>query len=169
MQKGSSEMLDIHTNSHIPIHTQMHTHKHTHTHTHTPSPHNGGVFRPCLWGIVSVDSVSFSPCPEGVATYVCVAKLGYWDPQGPDLSNCTSPWVNHIMQKVSPRAPSATTAPLVEEPVVCKGIHNGYAPAALCHAWRHIDHSRGSGPQSRPEEHVCVDGWRHADWRDRLC
>ncbi|XP_076001792.1 adhesion G protein-coupled receptor L3 isoform X2 [Genypterus blacodes] len=43
------------------------------------------------------------PCPVGtlgVATYVCVAHLGYWDPKGPDLSNCTSPWVNHIMQKL---------------------------------------------------------------------
>ncbi|CAL8331788.1 unnamed protein product [Merluccius merluccius] len=48
------------------------------------------------------------PCAVGtlgVATYMCVAQLGYWDPQGPDLSNCTSPWVNHIMQKVSPNAP----------------------------------------------------------------
>ncbi|XP_010791091.1 latrophilin-3-like, partial [Notothenia coriiceps] len=43
------------------------------------------------------------PCPVGtlgVATYVCMAHLGYWDPKGPDLSNCTSPWVNHIMQKL---------------------------------------------------------------------
>uniref|UniRef100_A0A6Q2YQA5 Adhesion G protein-coupled receptor L3 n=1 Tax=Esox lucius TaxID=8010 RepID=A0A6Q2YQA5_ESOLU len=43
------------------------------------------------------------PCPVGtlgVATYVCVDQQGYWDPQGPDLSNCTSPWVNHIMQKL---------------------------------------------------------------------
>ncbi|TNN61191.1 Adhesion G protein-coupled receptor L3 [Liparis tanakae] len=39
-------------------------------------------------------------CLEGVATYVCVAHLGYWNPRGPDLSNCTSPWVNHIMQKL---------------------------------------------------------------------
>lgn len=43
-------------------------------------------------------------CFAGVATYVCMAHLGYWDPQGPDLSNCTSPWVNHIMQKVSLKA-----------------------------------------------------------------
>lgn len=40
----------------------------------------------------------------GVATYMCVAHLGHWDTQGPDLSNCTSPWVNHIMQKVSLKA-----------------------------------------------------------------
>lgn len=46
----------------------------------------------------------------GVATYVCVAHLGYWDPQGPDLSNCTSPWVNHIMQKVSLNAVLAAAA-----------------------------------------------------------
>lgn len=46
------------------------------------------------------ESVCFT-CLAGVATYMCVSHLGYWDPQGPDLSNCTSPWVNQIMQKVS--------------------------------------------------------------------
>lgn len=35
----------------------------------------------------------------GVATFNCL--LGYWDPKGPDLSNCTSPWTNHITQRVS--------------------------------------------------------------------
>ncbi|KAI1883431.1 hypothetical protein AGOR_G00231380 [Albula goreensis] len=43
------------------------------------------------------------PCPTGtigVATYACVAPDAYWDPQGPDLSNCTSPWVNYITQKL---------------------------------------------------------------------
>ena len=64
-----------------------------------------GVSRARLWGECQpLPPDSSSPRPEGVATYVCVAQLGYWDPQGPDLSNCTSPWVNHIMQKVSPPA-----------------------------------------------------------------
>lgn len=52
------------------------------------------------WMSVLSNSVCLA-CFAGVATYMCVAHLGYWDPQGPDLSNCTSPWVNHIMQKVS--------------------------------------------------------------------
>ncbi|XP_071264361.1 adhesion G protein-coupled receptor L3 isoform X2 [Salvelinus alpinus] len=53
------------------------------------------------------------PCPVGtlgVATYVCVAQQGYWDPQGPDLSNCTSPWVNHIMQKLRSGETAAVVA-----------------------------------------------------------
>lgn len=36
----------------------------------------------------------------GVAAYACVGPDGYWDPQGPDFSNCTSPWVTIIDQKV---------------------------------------------------------------------
>lgn len=32
--------------------------------------------------------------------YLCMGPEGYWDPQGPNLSNCTSPWVNVITQKV---------------------------------------------------------------------
>uniref|UniRef100_A0A8B9H1Z1 Adhesion G protein-coupled receptor L3.1 n=1 Tax=Astyanax mexicanus TaxID=7994 RepID=A0A8B9H1Z1_ASTMX len=33
-----------------------------------------------------------------VATYTCM--MGYWDPKGPDMSNCTSPWTNHITQRM---------------------------------------------------------------------
>nr|XP_033770858.1 adhesion G protein-coupled receptor L3 isoform X1 [Geotrypetes seraphini]XP_033770867.1 adhesion G protein-coupled receptor L3 isoform X1 [Geotrypetes seraphini]XP_033770874.1 adhesion G protein-coupled receptor L3 isoform X1 [Geotrypetes seraphini]XP_033770882.1 adhesion G protein-coupled receptor L3 isoform X1 [Geotrypetes seraphini]XP_033770891.1 adhesion G protein-coupled receptor L3 isoform X1 [Geotrypetes seraphini]XP_033770902.1 adhesion G protein-coupled receptor L3 isoform X1 [Geot len=43
------------------------------------------------------------PCPVGtvgVATYLCVAPDGIWDHQGPDLSNCSSLWINHIGQKL---------------------------------------------------------------------
>uniref|UniRef100_A0A674D3U0 Adhesion G protein-coupled receptor L3 n=1 Tax=Salmo trutta TaxID=8032 RepID=A0A674D3U0_SALTR len=36
----------------------------------------------------------------GVAMYLCMGPEGYWDPQGPNLSNCTSPWVNVITQKL---------------------------------------------------------------------
>ena len=32
---------------------------------------------------------------------MCVGPEAYWDPQGPDFSNCTSPWVNLISQKVN--------------------------------------------------------------------
>uniref|UniRef100_A0A3Q1JJ00 Adhesion G protein-coupled receptor L3 n=1 Tax=Anabas testudineus TaxID=64144 RepID=A0A3Q1JJ00_ANATE len=53
------------------------------------------------WPRTQQGQTAKQPCPVGtlgVATYVC--RMGYWDPQGPDLSNCTSPWVNHIMQKL---------------------------------------------------------------------
>lgn len=75
----------------------------THTHTpptltpSTPHPQSVGI----SWPQSSLSHPVCFACLAGVATYVCVAHLGYWDPQGPDLSNCTSPWVNHIMQKVS--------------------------------------------------------------------
>lgn len=32
---------------------------------------------------------------------MCMGPEGYWDSQGPDFSNCTSPWVNIISQKVT--------------------------------------------------------------------
>ena len=70
------------------------------THTHTVIPrHLKGL--PVSWWMSALSHPVCFACGAGVATYVCVAHLGYWDPQGPDLSNCTSPWVNHIMQKVS--------------------------------------------------------------------
>ncbi|XP_047220412.1 adhesion G protein-coupled receptor L3 isoform X9 [Girardinichthys multiradiatus] len=55
------------------------------------------------WPRTQQGQTAKQPCPVGtlgVATYVCMPRLGYWDPHGPDLSNCTSPWVNHIMQKL---------------------------------------------------------------------
>ncbi|XP_054634889.1 adhesion G protein-coupled receptor L3 isoform X11 [Dunckerocampus dactyliophorus] len=55
------------------------------------------------WPRTQQGQLAKQPCPVGtlgVATYMCMAHVGYWDPQGPDLSNCTSPWVNHIMQKL---------------------------------------------------------------------
>ncbi|TTA69422.1 Adhesion G protein-coupled receptor L1 [Bagarius yarrelli] len=33
------------------------------------------------------------PCPKG--------SLAQWNPRGPDLSNCTSPWVNQVAQKIA--------------------------------------------------------------------
>ncbi|XP_069795465.1 adhesion G protein-coupled receptor L2 isoform X3 [Narcine bancroftii] len=43
------------------------------------------------------------PCPKGTrgtATYLCVISTGMWNPKGPDLSNCTSHWVNQVAQKI---------------------------------------------------------------------
>nr|XP_023685397.1 adhesion G protein-coupled receptor L3-like isoform X2 [Paramormyrops kingsleyae] len=55
------------------------------------------------WPKTHQGQVAKQPCPAGtigVATYTCLPHDGYWDPQGPDLSNCTSPWVSHITQKM---------------------------------------------------------------------
>ncbi|XP_069739231.1 LOW QUALITY PROTEIN: adhesion G protein-coupled receptor L1-like, partial [Phaenicophaeus curvirostris] len=43
------------------------------------------------------------PCPKGtrgIASFQCLLGLGVWNPRGPDLSNCTSPWVNQVAQKI---------------------------------------------------------------------
>uniref|UniRef100_UPI00398E8B62 adhesion G protein-coupled receptor L2 isoform X1 n=1 Tax=Pristiophorus japonicus TaxID=55135 RepID=UPI00398E8B62 len=43
------------------------------------------------------------PCPKGTrgtASYLCVVSTGMWNPKGPDLSNCTSHWVNQVAQKI---------------------------------------------------------------------
>uniref|UniRef100_A0A673YID7 Adhesion G protein-coupled receptor L2 n=1 Tax=Salmo trutta TaxID=8032 RepID=A0A673YID7_SALTR len=43
------------------------------------------------------------PCPKGTrgtASYLCVLATGAWHPKGPDLSNCTSHWVNQVAQKI---------------------------------------------------------------------
>ncbi|CAK6952795.1 adhesion G protein-coupled receptor L3-like isoform X7 [Scomber scombrus] len=55
------------------------------------------------WPKTKQGMVTKMPCPPGtigVASYMCVGPEGYWDPQGPDFSNCTSPWVNLISQKL---------------------------------------------------------------------
>uniref|UniRef100_A0A674PRH8 Adhesion G protein-coupled receptor L2 n=1 Tax=Takifugu rubripes TaxID=31033 RepID=A0A674PRH8_TAKRU len=37
---------------------------------------------------------------SGTASYLCVLSSGTWNPKGPDLSNCTSHWVNQVAQKI---------------------------------------------------------------------
>ncbi|XP_016137587.1 adhesion G protein-coupled receptor L2 [Sinocyclocheilus grahami] len=37
---------------------------------------------------------------HGTASYLCVLSTGTWNPKGPDLSNCTSHWVNQVAQKI---------------------------------------------------------------------
>ncbi|XP_016326823.1 adhesion G protein-coupled receptor L3-like [Sinocyclocheilus anshuiensis] len=47
--------------------------------------------------------VAKQPCPPGTvgtAVFTCQGPEGLWDQQGPDLSNCTSTWVNIINQKL---------------------------------------------------------------------
>uniref|UniRef100_A0A669CB56 Adhesion G protein-coupled receptor L1 n=1 Tax=Oreochromis niloticus TaxID=8128 RepID=A0A669CB56_ORENI len=36
----------------------------------------------------------------GIASFQCLADQVMWNPRGPDLSNCTSPWVNQVAQKI---------------------------------------------------------------------
>ncbi|XP_035381195.1 adhesion G protein-coupled receptor L1 isoform X3 [Electrophorus electricus] len=43
------------------------------------------------------------PCPKGslgIASFHCLWSPVQWNPRGPDLSNCTSPWVNQVSQKI---------------------------------------------------------------------
>ncbi|XP_036452341.1 adhesion G protein-coupled receptor L2-like isoform X2 [Colossoma macropomum] len=43
------------------------------------------------------------PCPKGtkgIASFLCTATSGTWNPKGPDLSNCTSHWVTQVAQKI---------------------------------------------------------------------
>lgn len=43
------------------------------------------------------------PCPKGtrgIASFLCLAADGTWNPKGPDLSNCTSHWVTQVAQKI---------------------------------------------------------------------
>uniref|UniRef100_A0A671VY43 Adhesion G protein-coupled receptor L3 n=1 Tax=Sparus aurata TaxID=8175 RepID=A0A671VY43_SPAAU len=65
------------------------------------------------WPKTKQGMVSKMPCPPGtigVASYACVGPEGYWDPQGPDFSNCTSPWVNLISQKLKAGETAAVIA-----------------------------------------------------------
>lgn len=45
-------------------------------------------------------SLLFSTSVLGTASYLCMVSTGTWNPKGPDLSNCTSHWVNQLAQKV---------------------------------------------------------------------
>ncbi|NXD12907.1 AGRL3 protein, partial [Nothocercus nigrocapillus] len=59
--------------------------------------------RDVMWSRTRQGQVAKQPCPIGsigVATFRCLAPDGIWEPQGPDLSNCSSPWINHITQKM---------------------------------------------------------------------
>ncbi|XP_060043989.1 adhesion G protein-coupled receptor L3 isoform X10 [Erinaceus europaeus] len=68
--------------------------------------------REIMWFKTRQGQVAKQPCPTGtigVSTYLCLAP-GTWDPQGPDLSNCSSPWVNHITQKLKSGETAANIA-----------------------------------------------------------
>ncbi|XP_005743099.1 latrophilin-3 isoform X14 [Pundamilia nyererei] len=65
------------------------------------------------WPRTKQGTLAKMPCPPGslgVASYMCMGPEGYWDSQGPDFSNCTSPWVNIISQKIKAGETAAVIA-----------------------------------------------------------
>ncbi|XP_035031959.1 adhesion G protein-coupled receptor L2 isoform X11 [Hippoglossus stenolepis] len=59
--------------------------------------------RDIMWPQTQRGMVVERPCPKGTrgtASYLCVRSTGAWHPKGPDLSNCTSHWVNQVAQKI---------------------------------------------------------------------
>uniref|UniRef100_A0A663FIF8 Adhesion G protein-coupled receptor L1 n=1 Tax=Aquila chrysaetos chrysaetos TaxID=223781 RepID=A0A663FIF8_AQUCH len=73
----------------------------------SPGPPNNGVgareVRRVQWPAAQQGVVVERPCPKGtrgIASFQCLLGLGVWNPRGPDLSNCTSPWVNQVAQKI---------------------------------------------------------------------
>ncbi|XP_072555717.1 adhesion G protein-coupled receptor L2 isoform X5 [Paramormyrops kingsleyae] len=59
--------------------------------------------REILWPQTQRGMLVERPCPKGTrgtASYLCVLATGAWHPKGPDLSNCTSHWVNQVAQKI---------------------------------------------------------------------
>ncbi|XP_062830142.1 adhesion G protein-coupled receptor L3 isoform X1 [Anolis carolinensis] len=69
--------------------------------------------REIMWFKTRQGQVAKQPCPRGtvgVSTFLCLAPGGVWDPQGPDLSNCSSLWVNHITQKLKSGETAANVA-----------------------------------------------------------
>ncbi|XP_061538901.1 adhesion G protein-coupled receptor L2 isoform X22 [Phycodurus eques] len=59
--------------------------------------------RDIMWPQTQRGMLVERPCPKGTrgtASYLCVLSSGAWHPKGPDLSNCTSHWVNQVAQKI---------------------------------------------------------------------
>nr|XP_023421568.1 adhesion G protein-coupled receptor L3 [Cavia porcellus] len=102
--------------------------------------------REIMWFKTRQGQVAKQPCPAGtigVSTYLCLAPDGNWDPQGPDLSNCSSLWVNHITQKVN--IMTEATSFLQKRERSCRAyvqamvetVNNLLQPQAL-NAWRDL-------------------------------
>ncbi|XP_033007619.1 adhesion G protein-coupled receptor L2 isoform X12 [Lacerta agilis] len=61
------------------------------------------VKRDITWPQTPRGNMVERPCPKGTrgtASYLCMVSTGKWNPNGPDLSNCTSHWVNQLAQKI---------------------------------------------------------------------
>lgn len=110
---------------------------------------------PVFWRMSWLSHPVCSSCLTGVATYVCMPRLGYWDLKGPDLSNCTSPWVNHIMQKVSLSAATGRVHPLT----ICVLVLWLKPLSSFSHPWRNFDHRerfRPCIPLSFVNPNICL-------------
>ncbi|XP_051783693.1 adhesion G protein-coupled receptor L3 isoform X11 [Erpetoichthys calabaricus] len=78
------------------------------------------------WPKTLQGQIAKQPCPSGtigVASYVCLTD-GHWDSKGPDVSNCTSPWVNQIAQKLKAGETAAIIARELSEQTKSQ-IHAG--------------------------------------------
>ncbi|XP_033367438.1 adhesion G protein-coupled receptor L2 [Parus major] len=65
------------------------------------------------WPAAQQGALVERPCPKGtrgIASFQCLLGLGVWNPRGPDLSNCTSPWVNQVAQKIKSGENAASIA-----------------------------------------------------------
>lgn len=63
----------------------------------------GRVARGVQWPPTLKGETVERPCPKGslgIASYQCMSSPVSWSSRGPDLSNCTSPWVSQIAQKI---------------------------------------------------------------------
>uniref|UniRef100_A0A672PCL0 Adhesion G protein-coupled receptor L1 n=1 Tax=Sinocyclocheilus grahami TaxID=75366 RepID=A0A672PCL0_SINGR len=61
------------------------------------------VARGVQWPATQRGETVDRPCPKGslgIASFQCLSSPVLWNPRGPDLSNCTSPWVNQVAQKI---------------------------------------------------------------------
>ncbi|MBN3289325.1 AGRL1 protein, partial [Polypterus senegalus] len=67
-----------------------------------PRP-EGRITRGVQWPSTQQGVLVERPCPKGsrgIAAFQCLSSPVMWNPGGPDLSNCTSPWVNQVAQKI---------------------------------------------------------------------
>ncbi|XP_017281122.1 adhesion G protein-coupled receptor L1 isoform X1 [Kryptolebias marmoratus] len=63
----------------------------------------GRVARGVQWPPTLKGETVERPCPKGslgIASYQCMSAPVAWNSRGPDLSNCTSPWVSQIAQRI---------------------------------------------------------------------
>lgn len=63
----------------------------------------------CLLVQLSIKHECHLSVSAGIASYQCMQSPVGWSSRGPDLSNCTSPWVSQIAQKVCQKCTHAHT------------------------------------------------------------
>ncbi|XP_078733101.1 adhesion G protein-coupled receptor L2-like isoform X6 [Lampetra fluviatilis] len=73
----------------------------------------GEQSRGIAWPRTAEGKTAERPCPTGTtgtALYHCQSIKGHWLAKGPDFSNCTSPWVYQIAQKIKSGENAASVA-----------------------------------------------------------